>query len=61
MSFDRITELINATPTAVLCEAWDACPEYVTLCKLGAQNMTVQEAGELAARHGLTLPDILAV
>lgn len=61
MSFERVTELVNSTPTAVLCEAWGACPEYVTLCRLGAHNMTIQEAGELADLHGLTLPDIIAV
>lgn len=61
MSFKQVINLVNATPTGALCEAWGACPEYVTLCKIGVHNMTVREAGELAALHGLKLPDILAV
>jgi hypothetical protein len=61
MQFERVFQLAHATPTAALCEAWGAVPEYVDLCKIGVQNMTIQEAGELAALHGLKLPDILAV
>lgn len=61
MHFERVARLANETPTGVLCEAWGAVPEYVELCKMGVRNMTVGEAGELAAIHGLTLPDILAV
>lgn len=61
MQFERVTELANSTPTGVLCEAWSACPEYVALCKISVRDMTVREAGELAALHGMTLPDILSV
>lgn len=61
MQFERIAELANATPTAMLCEAWGACTEYVILCKASVRDMTIQEAGELAALHGMTLPDILSV
>lgn len=61
MHFERVRQLANTTPTDVLCKAWGACPDYVNLCKRGVHNMTVQEAGELAAIHGLTLPDILGV
>lgn len=61
MRFERVRELAAATPTGVLCEAWSACPEYVELCKVAVHRMTLDEAGQLAAVHGLTLPDILAI
>lgn len=61
MRFERVLELAKATPTSVLCEAWGASPEYVNLCKIAAHHMTLQEAGDLAAAHGLELPDILGV
>lgn len=61
MRFQRVVELANATPTSVLCEAWGESPEYVELRKIGVQQMTLGEAGDLAAVHGLKLPDILAV
>ena len=61
MRFERVQELAAATPTGVLCDAWSASPEYVELCKVAVRRMTLEEAGELAAVHGLTLPDILAV
>jgi hypothetical protein len=61
MHFERVKQLAEATPTSALCEAWGACPEYVNLCKIGVHNMTVSEAGELAALHGMKLPDILGV
>jgi phenylalanyl-tRNA synthetase alpha subunit len=61
MRFDRVLEIANATPTSVLCEAWGASPEYVELCKIGVQHMTLSEAGDLASVHGLKLPDILGV
>ena len=61
MPFQRVVELANATPTSVLCETWGASPEYVELCKTAARHITIDEAGDLAALHGLKLPDILAV
>lgn len=61
MQFARLTELVHTTPSAELCEAWGASPGYVSLVRARTSNMTVQEAGELAAIHGLTLPDILSV
>lgn len=61
MRFERVAELARETPTSVLCEAWGAGHHYVELCKLRVHEMTIEEAGELAAVHGLRLPDILAV
>lgn len=61
MRFQHVIELANATPTSVLCEAWGASPEYVELCKIAAHQMTLEEAGDLAAVHGLKLPDLFAV
>jgi len=61
MLFERVKELTEATPTEALCEAWGAVPDYVSLSRLRVQGLTVEEAGDLAALHGLTLPDILAV
>ena len=61
MHFERVKELADATPTEALCEAWGACPDYVKLSRLRVQGLTVEEAGELAALHGLTLPDLLAI
>jgi len=61
MQFQRVKELADATPTETLCELWDACPTYVELSRIRVRNMTVEEVGELAALHGLTLPDILTV
>lgn len=61
MQFERVTELVNTTPTGILCEAWSASPEHVELRKSAVHQMTVEEAGDLAALHGLKLPDILAV
>jgi hypothetical protein len=45
----------------VLCDVWGASSHYVDLCKLGTHQMTLEEAGELAALHGLKLPDLFAV
>jgi transcriptional regulator of met regulon len=59
MQFERVVELANATPTSVLCEAWEATPEDVDLLKSRVQHMTLSQAGELAAVNGLKLPDIL--
>lgn len=60
MDFQRVRELAQGTPTEVLCEAWDASPEYVSVLRYAPRQMTVQQAVDLAAAHGLTLPDILA-
>lgn len=61
MHFQRVIELANATPTSVLCEAWGESAEYVATRQRSEHPMTLQEAGDLAAVHGLKLPDILAV
>jgi hypothetical protein len=61
MRFELLTKLANDTPTSVLCDVWGASSHYVDLCKLGTHQMTLEEAGELAALHGLKLPDLFAV
>jgi hypothetical protein len=61
MHFERVNQLANVTPIDVLCAAWGSTPEYAHLRKASVHSMTVQEAGELAAIHGMTLPDILGV
>lgn len=61
MEFQRVKALAEATPTGDLCDAWGATVDYVETAKMLVRSMTVEEAGELAALHGLTLPDILAV
>lgn len=61
VDFQRVRELAENTPTAALCEAWDASPDYVRVLRHAPRQMTIQEAGRLAALHDLTLPDILAV
>jgi hypothetical protein len=61
MLFERVKELAEATPTEALCEAWGVGPDYVSLSRLRVQGLTVEEAGELARLHGLTLPDILVL
>lgn len=61
MRFERALELVKATPTSVLCEAWGASPSYVASRKRAEHPMSLREAGDLAELHGMTLPDILAV
>lgn len=61
MQFERLVEVASGTPTSVLCEAWGANHHYVELCKLRVNQMTLEEAGDLAALHGMKLPDIFGV
>jgi hypothetical protein len=59
MHFGTVIALVNATPTGELCEAWEVTPEHVALRKSGESPMTLREAGDLAALHGLLLEDVL--
>lgn len=61
MHFQRAKELAENTPTHILCEAWGLSVEGVELSRLRVHQLTVEQAGELAALHGLTLPDILVL
>jgi hypothetical protein len=61
MQFARIVELANATPTAVLCDAWGHGPEDVDARKRAETPLTIREAGSLAELHGLLLEDVLSV
>ena len=61
MHFQRAKELAEKTPTHTLCEVWGLSVEDVEASRLRIHEVTVEDAGELAALHGLKLPDILAV
>lgn len=61
MHFGTAIALAAATPTGALCEAWEVTPEYVAGRKSGESPMTLREAGDLAALHGLLLEDVLSV
>ena len=61
MHFGTVISLANATPTGVLCEAWEVSPEDVAARKCGKSPMTLREAGDLAELHGMLLQDILSV
>lgn len=61
MHFQTAVSLARATPTTVLCEAWEVTPEYVAGRKSGELPMNLREAGDLAALHGLLLQDVLSV
>lgn len=61
MQFSRIVELVNATPTAALSDAWGLDPEGVDARKRAETPLTIREAGSLAELHGLRLEDILSV
>ena len=61
MHFQRAKELADNTPTHALREAWGLSAEGVEMARQQIHQLTVEEAGDLAALHGLTLPDILAV
>ena len=60
-NFSRIEALVTATPLSSLHRIWGERPNYMNLRNVDVRDMTVEEAGELAALHGLKLPDILAV
>jgi|RhiMetStandDraft_4_1073278.scaffolds.fasta_scaffold93723_1 hypothetical protein len=59
MHFGTAIALARDTPTGALCEAWEVTPEHVASRKSGESPMTLREAGDLAALHGLLLEDIL--
>lgn len=61
MQFERIVSLANVTPISVLCDAWAVDREAVMSRRNVAVPMSVREAGDLAALHGLLLEDVLSV
>lgn len=61
VNFERIRELMAETPISSLHRIWGERPAYMDLRNIDVRAMTVEEAGELAALHGIKLPDILAV
>ena len=61
MQFARLVELVNTTPTAVLCAAWGVSPGDVDARKCAETPLTIREAGSLAEMHGLRLEDVLTV
>lgn len=61
MNLVRVEDFLNATPVSALRRAWGARIGYLDPRSIDASQLTVEEAGELAAIYGLKLPDILAV
>lgn len=61
MQFARLVELVNATPTATLCKAWEVTAEDVDARKRQETPLSIREAGSLAELHGLQLEDVLSV
>lgn len=61
MQFQQAAKMVRDTSTDVLCEAWGVGPDHVQQRREAPHEMTIQEAGSLAAVHGLLLPDVFAV
>jgi hypothetical protein len=61
MLFERIDALARATPTHILCHAWELDSESVRLRKAGECPMTIREVGALAHANGLVLADVIPV
>lgn len=61
MNQDPVITLARRTPIDVLCVAWGCSDKEVGPRLDGREPMTVREAGDLAAIHGLKLEDILRV